>query len=119
MLVRRIVPDLHTTSELIGRTTAFYEEVIGMRVGGDMGWIVFLGSPDNETAQLQLMTTDATAPVTPDVTVEVSDFDAVLDKARSGGHEIVYGPATEPWKVRRFFVRDPSGHVINVMQHLP
>jgi len=24
---------------------------------------------------------------------------------------------TETWGVRRFFVRDPDGHVLNILQH--
>jgi hypothetical protein len=31
--------------------------------------------------------------------------------------EIVYALTDEPWGVRRFFVRDPNGMVINVMSH--
>jgi hypothetical protein len=31
---------------------------------------------------------------------------------------VVYGPADEPWGIRRFFVRDPSGTVISVLAHL-
>jgi uncharacterized glyoxalase superfamily protein PhnB len=31
--------------------------------------------------------------------------------------EIVYLLANEPWGVRRFFVRDPNGVVVNVMCH--
>ena len=27
------------------------------------------------------------------------------------------GPATEPWGVRRFFIRDPFGRLLNVLAH--
>jgi hypothetical protein len=30
---------------------------------------------------------------------------------------IEYGPAEEPWGVRRFFVRDPFGKLINILEH--
>ena len=33
------------------------------------------------------------------------------------GAEIVYPLTDEPWGLRRFFVRDPDGAVINVTQH--
>ena len=36
----------------------------------------------------------------------------------AAGYEIVYALAEEPWGVRRFFVRDPNGAIVNVMQHL-
>ena len=43
--------------------------------------------------------------------------DAAHAEAVRAGHEVIYGPVDEPWGVRRFFVRDPNGAVINVMQH--
>ena len=33
------------------------------------------------------------------------------------GLEIEYGPITEPWGVRRFYVRDPFGRLINILEH--
>jgi uncharacterized glyoxalase superfamily protein PhnB len=50
--------------------------------------------------------------------IEVEDVDAVHAKAVDGGFEIVHPLSDEPWGVRRFFVRDPNGAVINVMQHV-
>ena len=50
--------------------------------------------------------------------LEVDDVDAALDKLTKGGFAIVYGPADEPWGVRRFFVRDPCGRLVNVLSHL-
>ncbi|WP_201754440.1 VOC family protein [Micromonospora rubida] len=37
--------------------------------------------------------------------------------ALAAGAEIVHELTEEPWGVRRFFVRDPDGHVINVLAH--
>ena len=34
------------------------------------------------------------------------------------GVAIEYGPVEEPWGVRRFFVRDPVGTLVNVLMHL-
>lgn len=73
--------------------------------------------PSHPTAQISIMTTDRTGPVTPDLSVEVEDVDAVYAAVVRGGAEIVYGPADEEWGVRRFFVRDPNGRVINVLSH--
>lgn len=115
MSIRRVVPDLRT--EQIAESRDFYTQVLGMDVTMDMGWIVFLVSPSNPTAQVQLMTHDATAPVVPNVTVEVQDVDAVHADAVRFGAQIVYPLTDEPWGVRRFFVADPSGTVINVMTH--
>ena len=33
------------------------------------------------------------------------------------GIPIEYGPESEPWGARKFFVRDPFGKLINILQH--
>ena len=33
------------------------------------------------------------------------------------GFAIEHGPADEPWGVRRFFVRDPFGRLVNILSH--
>jgi len=43
--------------------------------------------------------------------------DAIHSPAIEQGLEIAYSMRTEEWGVRRFFVRDPNGVVINVMTH--
>jgi catechol 2,3-dioxygenase-like lactoylglutathione lyase family enzyme len=116
MAIRRTMPDLATGD--IAASTAFYVDVLGFEVVMDMGWIVTLSDPANPKAQLSLMTSDATAPVVPDVSVEVDDVDAAHAAARRAGAEIVHPLTDEPWGVRRFFVRDPDGAVINVLTHL-
>ena len=88
-----------------------------MEVGMDFGWIVNLGTTSNPTAQLQLMTHDASAPVVPNVTIEVDDVDAVHADAVQYGAQVVYPLTDEPWGVRRFFVIDPGGVVVNVTMH--
>jgi len=52
------------------------------------------------------------------VSIEVEDVDKLHAEAVSRGLEIVYPLTDEPWDVRRFFVRDPDGRVINVLMHL-
>ncbi len=115
MRVRRVVPDLHGEPDA---SREFYENVIGLELGMDLGWIMTFGSTSNETAQLTVMSEDATAPVSPDVSIEVEDVDAVHANAVERGYEIVHPVTDEPWGVRRFFVRDPNGAVINVMTHM-
>ena len=31
---------------------------------------------------------------------------------------VEYGPANEPWGVRRFYVRDPFGRLVNILSHM-
>jgi catechol 2,3-dioxygenase-like lactoylglutathione lyase family enzyme len=115
MRIRRAVPDL--TAADLDRSRAFYGDFLGFDVGMDMGWIVNFVSPDNPTAQVIVMAKDQTAAVQPDLTVEVEDVDRLHARAVELGHEIVHPLTDEPWGVRRFFVRDPDGTVVNVMSH--
>jgi len=82
----------------------------------DMGSIVTLVSPSNSTAQVTLMADDSSA-ILPQIRIEVSDVD-VHSRALSRGLKILYPLTNEPWGVRRFFVADPSGTIINVMCHI-
>jgi catechol 2,3-dioxygenase-like lactoylglutathione lyase family enzyme len=115
MAVRRIMPDLH--SDDLGASREFYVEMLGLEVAMDLGWIVTFAAPGNQTPQISVMGEDATAPVQPDVSIEVDDVDAVHAAATRLGYEIVHPLTDEPWGVRRFFVRDPNGKVINVLSH--
>ncbi len=115
MPIKRTMPDFAT--EDITKATAFYVDVLGFEVVMDLGWIVTLSDPATPTAQLSLMTHDATAPVVPDVSIEVEDVDAAHRTACSAGAEIVHPLTDEPWGVRRFFMRDPDGKVVNVLAH--
>ncbi len=63
MGIRRVVPDIQT--DRMDGSRAFYTDILGFRLGMDEGWVTGVVSPDNETAQIQFMTADATAPVTP------------------------------------------------------
>lgn len=83
----------------------------------DHGWIVTLADPSDPSSQISLMTRDETAPVVPDVSIQVDDGDAAYAAAVQAGSEIVHPLTDEPWGVRRFFVRDPDGHVLNVLSH--
>ncbi|MFD3994856.1 VOC family protein [Streptomyces sp. NPDC058583] len=114
MTIRRAVPNLHTASPEENRD--FYG-LLGFEAVMDHGWITTLASPSAPTAQISLMTHDLTAPVAPDLSVEVDDVDAVYATVRASGAEIVHPLTDEPWGVRRFFTRDPDGRVINVLSH--
>jgi catechol 2,3-dioxygenase-like lactoylglutathione lyase family enzyme len=116
LTIRRVVPNFRSSNPAASRP--FYEGVLGLELGMDIGWIVTFVSPDNPTAQVSLIRADATSPVHPDASVEVVDVEAAHEKAVEQGCEIVYPLTDEPWGVRRFFVRDPNGAVINVMTHL-
>ncbi|WP_327188460.1 VOC family protein [Streptomyces xinghaiensis] len=114
MAVRRVMPVLQSGAAQENRK--FYG-LLGFEEVMDLGWITTLASPSAPTAQVSFMTGDKTAPVTPDMSVEVDDVDAAYAVMRDSGAEIVHPLQDEEWGVRRFFVRDPNGRVINVLSH--
>jgi catechol 2,3-dioxygenase-like lactoylglutathione lyase family enzyme len=115
MAVRRIVPDFQAQDPAAGRE--FYAGVLGLEVAMDHGWIVTFAAPGNPAAQISVMREDASAPVHPDVSIEVDDVDAAHAAALERGCEILHPLTDEPWGVRRFFVRDPNGKVLNILAH--
>jgi predicted enzyme related to lactoylglutathione lyase len=114
MTVRRIKPNI--LSDRFDESRAFYNGVIGLTGGDGLDWILFFGT-DKREVQLSVMKLDVKAHVHPDVSIEVDDVDAVHARAVAAGAEIVYPLTDEEWGLRRFFVRDPNGAVINVTQH--
>ena len=116
MSVKRIVPDIK--SKHLDASRQFYVDVLGLEVAMDMGFIVTLVSPSNPTAQVSLMRDDDSPTILPQISIEVADVDDVHSRAVSHGLNIVYPLTNEPWGVRRFFVTDPNGTVINVMCHV-
>jgi catechol 2,3-dioxygenase-like lactoylglutathione lyase family enzyme len=117
MSVIRVVPDIH--SEHLDESREFYVGLLGFTVAMDMGWIMTLASPTHPAAQLTVMRHDASSQIVPHVTVQVADVDAIHAEAVRRGVPVVYPLTDEPWGVRRFFVRDPNGIVLNIMCHRP
>jgi catechol 2,3-dioxygenase-like lactoylglutathione lyase family enzyme len=115
MSIRRVVPNI--ASDKLEASRDFCAGLLGFQVAMDLGWILTLVSPTNPTAQVSVVRQDATAPVIPQITVEVADVDAVHAEAVRRGLELVHPLTEEPWGVRRFFVKDPNGVVLNVVSH--
>ena len=117
MGIRRIVPDIK--SKHMDESRVFYVDFLGMKVEMDMGFIATFVSPTNPTSQISVMRDDGTSTLLPNVSVEVADVDEVHARAIDRNLEIVYPLTDEPWGVRRFFVIDPDGTVLNIMSHIP
>jgi catechol 2,3-dioxygenase-like lactoylglutathione lyase family enzyme len=113
----RVIANLPITD--LDRARGFYRGFLGLDVEAfSLGWVTNLQSGDGR-AQLQLVTRDASAPIDSVVSVHVGrEVDAAYDDARRRGFEIVHPLTTEPWGVRRFFVRDPDGNVLNIVSHV-
>ena len=115
MRVIRVVADLTVAD--IETAKEFYTGYLGLSTEEfHLGWVARYTSPDTG-AHLQLLTRDATAPEDPAVSLLTDDVDAAHAEAQDRGYEIVHPLTTEPWGVRRFFVRAPDGTVLNVVQH--
>jgi catechol 2,3-dioxygenase-like lactoylglutathione lyase family enzyme len=115
MTVRRIVANIATSD--ISEAKRFYGEVLGLDVLMDLGWIVTYGSQEQRAVQISFMAEGGSGTPVPDVSIEVDDVDAVLAAMRAAGFAVEYGPADEPWGVRRFYVRDPFGRLVNILSH--
>ena len=116
MRVKRIVANVPGPD--VEKAGAFYEEILGLEVLMDLGWIRTYGSSSKMTIQVSVMSEGGSGTAVPDMSIEVDDVDEALARVRKAGIAIEYGPANEPWGVRRFYLRDPFGKLVNILQHV-
>ncbi len=116
MQATRIIANLSVPD--IGQARDFYVDYLGLSAEGfNMGWVARFQSPDGR-AVVQLVTRDATAPHDSVISVAVGDgIEDAYEETKRRGFEIVHPLTTEPWGLRRFFVRAPDGNVININSH--
>src|SRR5699024_9007215 len=95
----------------------FYTGLLRLEQLMEHGWIVTLADPSDSTREVRVVSHDAPASALPDVSIDVHEFDAVRAMAKHLGAEIVHPRTDEAWGVRRFFVKDPDGHVLNILGH--
>jgi catechol 2,3-dioxygenase-like lactoylglutathione lyase family enzyme len=118
--IRRAIPNL--LADDLDKSREFYSGFLGFDVAMDEDGFKMFASPSNRTAQITLA--DRNNPgqdrgiSEAQVSVEVENVDALHADAVRRGLEIVYPLTDEPWGIRRFFVKDPDGTVINVAMHL-
>ncbi len=113
--VRRIVANIDTQN--VSAAGSFYHDILGLDVLMDHGWIVTYGCAEQMSVQISFANQGGSDTATPDLSIEVDDVDAVLQRVKSAGLQVEYGPVEEPWGVRRFYVRDPFGKLVNVLAH--
>jgi catechol 2,3-dioxygenase-like lactoylglutathione lyase family enzyme len=115
MRATRIIANLRVAD--VETTKSFYTDYLGLSTEEfNMGWVARYTSPDTR-ANVQLVTRDATAPEDSVISVHTDDVERAYEEAQKLGYEIVHPLTTEPWGVRRFFVRAPDGNVINIANH--
>ncbi|WP_037353175.1 VOC family protein [Amycolatopsis orientalis] len=101
-------------------TRDFYVRVLGLDVAMDDPVLGFRGG-DRPAAQVLVLPPGSTDPV-PRWGIDLGEpeaVDAAHAEAVRRGLRVVYPLTDEPWGVRRFFVEDPGGTVVNVLAHLP
>lgn len=115
MKVRRIVANIAVPDT--DQARRFYQDLLGLDLLMDHGWIKTFGSGGSMTVQISVASQGGSGTAVPDLSIEVDDLDAALARFEKANIPIAYGPASEPWGVRRFHVRDPFGKLVNVLQH--
>ncbi len=118
MDIRRIVPNISSNS--MEESRKFYKDFLALNVAMDMEWIITFASASNPFVQISVVKNDKPNIFDSDVSIsiEVNDIDALYKKAIALDYKIPYPITNEPWGVRRFFVKDPSNVVVNIMCHL-
>ncbi|MFM9922595.1 VOC family protein [Variovorax sp. H27-G14] len=118
MKVKRIVANIATPDP--ARAAVFYKDVLGLDLLMDHGWIQTFGSQAEMPVQLSFASEGGSGTPVPALSIEVGDVgdvDTAFERMKAAGFAIEYGPVTEPWGVRRFYVRDPFGRLVNILAH--
>ncbi|HBX5720505.1 TPA: glyoxalase [Klebsiella pneumoniae] len=116
MAVKRIIANIATPHPEAART--FYCDILGLEAVMDHGWIITFAAPAIDSSpQVSIASEGGSGTAVPDLSVEVDNLEEVQQRAEKAGMKVEYGPTDEPWVVRRFYVRDPFGRLINVLSH--
>jgi len=115
MRVTRIVTNIATADTEAAK--AFYGGVLGLSVVMDHGWIVTLAGEGEAMPQISFASEGGSGTPVPDLSIEVDDLDEAHRRLVAARVPLEYGPASEPWGVRRLFVRDPFGRLLNILSH--
>ena len=116
MAVKRIVANIDTPN--VKDLRAFYVDVFEMDVVMDQDWIATLASGARGPVQLSIASEGGSGTAVPDISIEVDNIEVIYARVTELGHPIEYALTQESWGVRRFYVRDPAGKLLNVMTHL-
>lgn len=103
--------------DVVKKAAEFYKTLFDLDPVMDQGWIVTLASGLQAPVQVSVASEGGSGQPVPPLSIEVDDLEFVQCAAERLGVKVEYGPVDEPWGVRRLFVRDPAGTLINVMVH--
>jgi catechol 2,3-dioxygenase-like lactoylglutathione lyase family enzyme len=113
--IKRIVSNVETSA--VDKAHTFYHDVLGLEIIMDLGWIRTYGADSKMTVQISFASEGGAGTPVPDLSIEVDNIETALKRVKRAGIPVEYGPNSEPWGVRRFYVRDPFGKLINILQH--
>jgi catechol 2,3-dioxygenase-like lactoylglutathione lyase family enzyme len=116
MKVKRIVANIATKK--VKSAKRFYGDILGLDLLMDLGWIATYGSNTKMMTQVSFASEGGSSTKVPDLSIEVDDVDEAYKRMKKARIKIEYELTDEPWGVRRFFVRDPFGKLINILSHL-
>ncbi len=115
MSVKRIVANIAAAD--VEKAKTFYADLLDLRIVMDLGWIITFAADSQVAPQISIAQEGGSGTLVPDLSIEVDNFDDLLRRVTAAGLSIEYGPAQEPWGVRRFYIRDPFGRLINMLEH--
>jgi catechol 2,3-dioxygenase-like lactoylglutathione lyase family enzyme len=115
---------------------AFYRDILGFEVRGDVGsgamrWIT-VGPADQPDTSIVLEPPAADPGITDDerrtivemmakgtyarILLATAELDGTFGRVQVGGAEVVQEPTEQPYGVRDFAVRDPAGNLIRIQE---
>ena len=103
MKVKRIVANIDTRS--VDDAKRFYQRIFGLDLLMDHGWIATYGNAEQMDVQISFASEGGSGTLTPICRSRVDDVDDALARVLAAGIPVEYGPADEPWGVRRFCAR--------------
>jgi catechol 2,3-dioxygenase-like lactoylglutathione lyase family enzyme len=113
--VKRVVSNVAVSD--VEMANAFYKELSRAQNPHGSGLDTNYGSAAKMTLQLRVMSGGESGTAVRDISIEVDDFEDALTRVEQAAVSVEYGSKREPWGVRRFYVRDPFGKLINIVQH--
>lgn len=114
------------------KALAFYRDVLGLEVRNDVGfegmrWVTLSpplqpdveivleppdASPDASPADKQAMIELLAKGILRGVIFSTTDCDALYERVRSSGAEVLQEPTDQPWGARDCAFRDPAGNLL-------
>ncbi|WP_420413413.1 VOC family protein [Roseibium sp.] len=109
-------------TEEVAVTAAFYQELLGLTAKFSSDWFANLEDPDQSGFELGILLKDHE--IVPEtvrhrpsgiiLTFVVDDCDAVYNRARRLGADIIEAPRDMPYGQRRMLLSDPAGTTVDV-----